>query len=132
MSILNINVSLTSYNSTGSGCSLTNNPSQLNFKWNRAVSGIPSDNVLSQSETIPVSSSSTLFSGATVYSFIYLETDSQLTLLINGTITQIINPIIVNGSTFPGIFMCNSDITSVVVTNSSATNPADIFYAIAE
>lgn len=216
MSTLNIAVNLSSYASglPGSNCSSTNSPSQVNFKWNRNVSGIQSDNILSQSQTIGVSSSVTLFdTGATyagfsgvisgtstsvtltadeagtvgngialvfdgstvsinaaiaawnaansnnlvvlssgngsqipsvaqtvmlsgavgfVYSFLYLEVDAPVTVLINGTITLYLNPIIIGTNIFSAPFMLNSDIQSVVVTNVSATNPADIFFAAVE
>jgi len=132
MSIFNLSISLNSYNSNGTGCNITNNPAQSIFRWNRAISNISSDDVLSQSITIPVSSSTTLFTGSSPYQFLYLETDSQLTLLINGTITVVVNPF-VNGTVIsPGVFMTSCDITSVVVTNSSAINPADIFFAAIE
>jgi hypothetical protein len=216
MSILNLSVSLTSYNSSGAGCNVTNNPNQVNFQWFRSISNIPSDNILSQSLTIPTDSTSTLFNTPTaisssftgiipgsstsvtltantpgtagdlislvfdgssisissaiatwnaanssnqvtltsgdgtqiptiaqtvslnggtdrvVYSFIYMETDSQVSVLINGTETLVINPIIIGTSIFSGILMLTCDITSLVVTNASATNPADIFFAAVE
>src|ERR1022692_3292346 len=110
MSTTNISVTLSTYNSSGSGCSVTNNPSQINFKWARFISGIQSDNVLSQSLVVPVSSSVTLFTGSAVHRFIYLETDSELSLLINGTITIDVKPLI-NGTVIsPGVFMTSCDI----------------------
>lgn len=214
MPTTNISINIASYNNglAGSNCSSTNNPSQINFKWNRNISGIPSDNVLSQNKTIPVSSSSTLFdtsatyagftgviagtstsvtltaseagtignsislaftgsntitqtisawnaanannqlaltsgdgtqiptvqnlslSGAVgfVYSFFYFESDSAVTLLINGTISLELNPFVVNGTIFPAPFLINSDIQSVMVTNVSSANPADIFFTAVE
>jgi hypothetical protein len=66
------------------------------------------------------------------YTFFYFETDSAVTLLINGTITLNLNPIIIGTNIFSAPFLLNSDIQSVVVTNSSAINPADIFFAAVE
>ena len=216
MSIMNLSINLSSYNSSGIGCNVTNDPRQNLFKWNRAISNIPADNVLSQSLTICISSSATLFNtpvavAATyvgtipgtstsvtltannvgcvgnlvalvfngvstsisaaitawntanpsnqlaltsgdgsqipsvaqtirlsngtdrvIYSFLYMETNSQVSVLINGTQTLVINPIIIGTSTFPGVLMLNCDITSVVVTNASATNEADIYFAAIE
>jgi len=132
MSIVNFSISINSYASSGSGCSITNNPQMVGFKWNRSIQGIESDNVLSQSLEVPVSSSVTLFSGSDVRKFLYLETDSQLTLLINGTITQIIKPLVSGNSVSPGIFVISSDITSLVVTNASSTDVANVFFATVE
>lgn len=132
MSILNLSVNLSSYQSSGSGCNVSNNPSMINFKWNRAIQGINSDNVLSQSLVVPVSSSKTLFTGAAVHKFLYLETNSELTLLINGSISVVVKPF-VNGSVVsPSVFMLTSDITSVVATNASADDEAEVFFATAE
>lgn len=132
MSILNLLINLSSYNSSGSGCNVSNSPSQVNFKWNRSIQGIESDNVLSQSLVVPVSSSVTLFTGSAVHKFLYLETKKQLTLLINGTITVIVKPLVIGASTSPGLFLSTNDITSVVVTNASADDEAEMFFATAE
>lgn len=134
MANLNISVNLASYASSGAsgGCGTVNNPQQVGFKWNRSIQGIPSDNVLSQVLDIPVSSSVTLFTGSDVHKFLYLETDSQLTLLINGSITVVVKPLL-NGTVInPGVFMVSCDITSLVVTNASATDVASVFFATAE
>ena len=132
MSIVNISINLSSYSSNGSGCNVTNNPQQLNFRWNRSISNITSDNVLSQSLIVPVSSSVTLFTGAAVHKFLFLETNSQLTLLINGTITVVVKPFVNGTIVSPGVFMVNSDITSLVVTNASSTAEADVFFTAIE
>lgn len=134
MANLNLSVNLASYASSSSngGCGTVSNPQMVNFKWNRSIQGIPSDNVLSQSLDIPVSSSVTLFTGSDVHKFFYFETDSELSLLINGTITVDVKPLL-NGTVInPGVFMVSCDITSVVVTNASATNVASVFFATAE
>ena len=109
-----------------------NNPQQIGVRWNRSIQGIPSDNVLSQTLEVPVSSSVTLFTGAAVRKFLYLETDSQLSLLINGSITIVVNPLLNGTISNPGVFMVSCDITSVVVTNASATDVASVFFATAE
>lgn len=132
MSIFNLAINLSSYSSNGAGCNVTNNPSQLNFRWNRFINNITSDNVLSQSLIVPVSSSVTLFTGAAVHKFLFLETNSQLTLLINGSITVIVKPFVNGTIVSPGIFMINSDITSLVVTNASSTDEADVFFTAIE
>ena len=132
MNIFNLLVNLASYDSNGAGCNITNNPSRLNFRWNRAINNIVSANVLSQSLIVPVSSSVTLFTGSDVHKWLFLETNSQLTLLINGTITVIVKPFVNGTNVSPGIFMSTSDITSVVVTNASATVEADMFFTAIE
>ena len=132
MQTTNLSINLTTYNSSGSGCSVTNNPQQINVRWNRAISGIPSDNVLTQSLIVPVSSSVTLFSGSDIHKFTYLETDSQLTLLINGSITIVVKPFINGTVKSPGVFMMTSDITSIVLTNASSTDEANVFFSSIE
>jgi len=67
-----------------------------------------------------------------VYSFLYLESDSAVTLLINGTITLYLNPFIINSTIFSAPFMMNSDIQSVEVINVSSINPANVFFAAIE
>lgn len=132
MNILNLLINLTGYSSSASGCNVTNPPNQVNFKWNRSIQGIQSDNVLSQSLVVPVSSSVTIFTGSDIRKFLYLEANSQLTLLINGTITVILKPIVNGTSVLPAVFMLTSDITSVAVTNASSTDEASVFFATAE
>lgn len=75
MANLNLSVNLASYASSSSngGCGTVSNPQMVNFKWNRSIQGIPSDNVLSQSLDIPVSSSVTLFTGSDVHKFFILK-----------------------------------------------------------
>lgn len=131
--ILNLSINLASYASSGNGtCSVTNSPQMTNFRWARSVQNIPADNVLSQSLEVAASATTTLFTGSDIRKFLYLETDSQLSLLINGTITQIVNPIVIGSSTSPGVFMCSCDITSLVVTNTSSTDEANVFFATIE
>jgi hypothetical protein len=134
MSILNFLANITSYASSGpsAGCGAINNPNQALFKWNLSVQNIPSDNVLSQALVIPANSSVTLFTGAAVRKFLYLQTDLQLSLLINGTITQVIKPFVIGAIVSPAPFVLTSDITSVVVTNPSTDTSANVFFAAAE
>jgi len=131
---LNLSINISSYaaSSSNGGCGTVSNPQQVQFKWQRSIQGIPSDNVLSQSLDVPVSSSVTLFTGSDVHKFLYLETNSELSLLINGTITIDVKPLL-NGTVInPGVFMVSCDITSVVVTNASAIKVASVFYTTAE
>lgn len=62
---------------------------------------------------------------------VYLESDQDCSMLINGVAGGEIQPFIINNSTFPGIFMRSSIMYSMSVTNNS-TSPANLFLASAE
>lgn len=62
---------------------------------------------------------------------VYLESDQDCSMLINGVAAGDIQPIIINNSVFPGVFMRTSIMYSMSVTNNS-TSPANLFLASAE
>lgn len=55
-------------------------------------------------------------------SFVYLETDQNLKILINGSSSgPVVQPLISNGRPYPGQFMLSSDTYSLSVVNTSVT-----------
>ena len=63
--------------------------------------------------------------------FAYLESDQNCTVLINGSNSSQISPIVISNSTQPGVFMNSSTIYSLSVTNNSP-NTANLFLASVE
>lgn len=61
-------------------------------------------------------------------SFIYLESDQQVSVIYNGGTPMILNPFQVNGLTQPAVFFIAGAVTSLAVTNLSAAT-ANVFFA---
>lgn len=98
MSKLNFLVFLNSYEDSVSN----NSPSMANFKWNRAISSLPSSNPLSQSFSLAPGESRSLFSGTrtllqdgtTVYSLSLkpLTTNTYVLQAVSGTLPDFRTP----------------------------------------
>lgn len=63
--------------------------------------------------------------------FVYLESDSRVSMIINNIAGNEIEPFVINGATIPGVFVRKSTIWSMSVTNID-TNPATLFIAAIE
>lgn len=126
---LNLSIFLSTYSDKRA----SNSPSLSNFKWDRAINGIAAENPISQSVTLAPSETRTLFSGSAIKKLIYLETDMPITYKINAeAVAEDLKPIVINDSSFPGVLLRTSDITSLEVTNPSATEEVTIFLAAVE
>lgn len=128
MSKLNLSILLSTYSDKRS----SNAPALNNFKWARNISGIDAKNPSSQTITLAPSATLTLFTGSAIKKLVYLETDKEVNAAVNGAANISIKPIVINDSTFPGILLRTSDITSLAVTNPSATESLTIFLATVE
>jgi hypothetical protein len=62
---------------------------------------------------------------------VYMESDQNCSMNINGSAAGEIQPIVINNSVQPGVFMRTSVMYSMTVTNNS-TDPANLFLASAE
>jgi hypothetical protein len=62
-------------------------------------------------------------------SFIYLESDQQVSVIYNGGSPMALNPFEINGSVVPGVFFMNGPIYSLTVSNLS-TDTANVFFAL--
>ncbi len=109
----------------------SNNPSLTNFKWVRDIQGVSVENPSSQTLTIAPSGVTTVFTGS-AKKFLYVESDAQVNLTINGIAGLSIKPIVIGTSTQPGSLLLNSAIASLILTNPSSTDPLDIFVATSE
>jgi hypothetical protein len=128
MSTLNLLVFLNSYADSKS----SNSPTLSNFRWSREIDLIPAANSTSQSVVLQVSETKTIFTGAAIKKFVYIESDQHVTLTINGVSGSEVKPFVIGTTTAPGIFMQTSDITSLVVINTSSTSVANLFVATVE
>jgi hypothetical protein len=61
-------------------------------------------------------------------SFVYLESDKEVSVIYNGGSPMTIAPFQINGVTKPAVFFMNGPSTTLTVTNSGAT-VANIFFA---
>lgn len=68
------------------------------------------------------------YAGVTLFKFLYLETDKECEIIINGTIRNIIKPVVINGSAKKGVFLISADINDVNVVNHN--NSSLIIYFI--
>lgn len=109
----------------------SSSPNLTNFNWIRDIQGVVVNNPSSQSFTMAPSTSITVFTAATK-KFLYVETDKDLALTINGISGLVIKPVVVGSSVQPGTFLFNSTLTALIITNSSTTDTASVFVASAE
>ena len=61
-------------------------------------------------------------------SFVYIESDQQISVIYNGGSPMAINPFQINGLTTPGVFFMNGPVYSLTVTNMSAST-ANVYFA---
>ena len=61
-------------------------------------------------------------------SFIYMESDQQVSVIYNGGTPMILNPFQINGLTQPAVFFMAGAATSLAITNLSAAT-ANVFFA---
>ena len=110
-----------------SDSSQTTTPALSNFKWSREINGIPFNNENSQQIQIPASTttSNLIISPS---SFIYLESDVQVSVIYNGGTAMVMTPFMVNGLTQPAVFFLAGPATSVTIHNAGAS-VANIFFA---
>lgn len=62
-------------------------------------------------------------------SFVYLESDQQVSVIYNNGSPMALNPFEINGITVPGVFFMNGPIYNLTIDNISATT-ANIFFAL--
>lgn len=109
----------------------SNSPNLTIFGVVRDIQGVVAGNPSSESITIPASGSITVFTSATK-KMAYVEADKPATLLINGSATLTITPVVIGSSTQPGCMLINSALTSLTITNPSATDALNVFVASIE
>lgn len=124
MSKVNLLVVLNAYSDSRS----SNAPNLTNFKWSRDIQGIDSAALHSESLVVAAGATVTLFSVGAALKFLYLECDQTADLVINGTINESVKPLVVGSGVSPGLFMRTSDITSLTIHNTSASD-ANVFFA---
>ena len=61
-------------------------------------------------------------------SFIYMESDQEVSVIYNGGSPMALNPFEINGLTMPGVFFMNGPVYSLTITNPGAS-AANIFFA---
>lgn len=62
-------------------------------------------------------------------SFVYLESDQQVSVIYNNGSPMALNPFQINGITVPGVFFMNGPVYSLSIDNSSAAT-ANVFFAL--
>jgi hypothetical protein len=108
----------------------SNNPSLANFKWARDISGISAEDPSSQTHTIAAAGTVSALSGGTK-KLVYIESDQEVELTINGGDPITLKPVIVNTSKYPGILLLTADISTLSIENVSA-DEAQVFVASIE
>ncbi len=81
--------------------------------------------LMSRAATSTTTTSISFYSPA---SFIYMESDQDISVIYNNGTAMAINPFQINGSTVPGVFFMNGPAYSLTVTNFSSV-AANIFFA---
>jgi hypothetical protein len=82
--------------------------------------------VMTQAATTTGSSGISFYAPA---SFVYFETDQQVSVIYNNGTAMVLNPFQVNGMTQPAVFFMAGPCYSFSVTNMSSTTTANIFFA---
>lgn len=93
--------------------------------------GTTVESILGQVVTMSQPSSGSGTQTATFYfptSFFYLECDQQVSVIYNNGTPVVLNPIQVNGSIQPAVFMMASPVYSLIITNLSVST-ANVFFA---
>jgi hypothetical protein len=62
-------------------------------------------------------------------SFVYMESDQQISMIYNNGSPVVLNPFEINGMTMPGVFFLNGPVYSLTVTNVTSTT-ANVFFAL--
>ena len=75
------------------------------------------------------SSGTAAFSFYAAASFMYMESDQQVSVIYNNGSPMALNPFEINGIVVPGAFFLNGPVYSITVTNSGAT-AANIYLAL--
>jgi len=105
----------------------TSTPALSNFKWSRQINGVPYNSENSQQIQLPGSTTTANLIVSTT-SFVYLESDVQVSVIYNGGTAMTLTPFQVNGLTQPAVFFMAGPATSLTVNNAGST-VANIFVA---
>lgn len=124
MATLNLLVFLNAY----SDKKPSNSPRLSNIKWSRDLTGVTVSNPGSQEHTLAASGAVTL----TDKKFVYIESIQPVTLSINGADPIALAPFVAGTTVFPGIFMLHAQIDTLVITNPSLTDEAEVVVHSAE
>lgn len=124
MATLNLLVFLNAY----SDKKPSNSPRLSNIKWSRDLTGMVVENPGSQEYTLAASGTVTVSNKK----FVYIESVSPVTVSINGGAAIALSPFVVGTTVYPGVFMLHATITSLVITNPSSTDEADVVVHSAE
>jgi hypothetical protein len=116
--------------STYSDKKASNSPSLSNFKWSRDIPGISADNPSSQNHTMAAAAVLSVFTGASK-KLLYIESDQEVELTINGGDPITLKPVVINTSKYPGMLLLSADIASLSIENVSAEE-AQLFIASIE
>lgn len=120
MNVLDFLIHINAYDET--------NVDKNNFKWSHRVKGVTASTPSSGEISLAAAASKTLFTGETNI-MIYIESDQDLDIVINGSATaNTLIPPTAGSERKSGVFFNTGDIQSVTITNTSA-NTANVFYA---
>jgi hypothetical protein len=59
------------------------------------------------------------YAGVTLFKFFYMEADKECEVIINGTIRNIVKPVVINGVPKKGVLLISADINDVIVVNDN-------------
>src|ERR1035437_11058982 len=99
----------------------TTAPALNNFKWSREINGVPYTIEKSQQLQVPITTTSAnLVTSAA--SFIYLESDVQVSVIYNGGTAMVLTPFQIDGRTQPAVFFMAGPATSLTDRKSTRLN----------
>lgn len=115
---MNLLVDLKAYDGTNS------NTCQAKFSRNTQAIGIDISEEIIQEVTIAAAATVVLFTVLTADAkkLIYLETDGECDIIVNGVTESSIKPIVIEDTTKNGIFLKSTDIETVSITNNGAAD----------
>jgi hypothetical protein len=108
----------------------SNSPNLSNIRWARGINGLAAANPQSQVFTVAASATVAIVSSAK--KFIYIESDKDINISINGGAAISLKAFVINNTTQPGQFVFSGTITSVSIVNPSSTDTPQVFVATFE
>ena len=127
MGKLNLVVDLRGYE--GSDANTCNNSLSKSLQY----IGIDVSDQIAQEVTVAAAATVVLFTvlAADAKKFIYLESDKECDIIVNGTTESTLKPVVINDTSKKGVFIKSTDLETVSITNNGAAD-LKVYYITAK
>ena len=97
----------------------------------QAISGADGGDIKKETVELAASSNSTIFTGASTDKIIYLESDTEFQVDINGLGPVSVKPFLAGSKKFKALYLSKLTVTSIQILNPSATDTIKVSYLLA-